>query len=243
MKRRLVAVLAAVLSAALGGALLFAYVTGADRRAMAGMQPEQVLVATRLVPAGTSGAALTDLVNVKTLPTAALAPGAVRDVSALAGLVSTTDLVPGEQILASRFTDPATLAPAPPSVPRGKQQITIDLEPQRLLGGDLAPGARVAVFATIEKTTSLAVRSALVVRVDTPPASSGGEDAAPSAPTAPTDGRVRVTLAMTGREAGRLVAGANSGAVWFSLISAAPPTPAVGSAPAASAAPVKSATS
>jgi pilus assembly protein CpaB len=242
VKRRLVAVLAALLSAALGGALLLTYVAGADRRAMAGMEPVQVLVATKAVPAGTTGTALADLVKVKTLPAAALAPEAVRDVSTLAGLVSTVDLVPGEQVLASRFVDPATLAPAPPSVPKGKQQISIDVEPQRLLGGDVAPGARVAVFTTIEKATSLAVRSALVVRIDLAPASTGKDDAV-DAPTAPTDGRVRVTLAMTGAEARRLVAGANSGAVWFSLVSTAPRTPASGTAPTAATAPVRSATS
>ena len=242
MKRRLVAVLAAVLSAALGAALLLTYVSGADRRAMAGMEPVQVLVTTRGVPAGTAGAALADLVKVRNLPAAALAPGAVRDVSALTGLVATVDLAPGEQVLSSRFADPASLAPAPPSVPRGKQQITIDVEPQRLLGGDVAPGARVALFTTIEKVTTLAVKSALVVRIDVPPVSTGKDDAG-GAPTAPADGLVRVTLAMTGAEATRLVAGANSGAVWFSLVSSAPQTPPAGSGPTASTAPVKSATS
>lgn len=217
MKRRLLAALAAVLCAAVGAALLITYVTGADRRAMAGMAPVQVLVTTGDVPSGTSGAALADLVETRMLPTDALAPGAVRDVATLAGLVSTAELKPGEQVLASRFADPATLAPAKPSVPRGKQQITIDLEPQRVLGGDLQPGAEVAVFTTIEKSTILAVRSALVIRVDAPPAS-GKDDADAAPPTAPTEGHVRVTLAMTGPEATSLVAGATRGAVWFSLL-------------------------
>lgn len=226
MKRRLVAALAAVLSAALGAALLLTYVAGADRRAMAGMQPVQVLVAKADVPTGTTGLAMADLVTVKTLPAAALAPGAVQDVSTLAGLVSTAALEPGEQVLASRFADPATLAPAPPSVPRGKQQISIDVEPQRLLGGELVPGATVAVFTTIEKRTRLVVSSALVMRLD-PPTPSGAD----APPTAPTDGHIRVTLAMTGAEATSLVAGANSGAVWFSLVSSAPQTSATAAVP------------
>ncbi len=233
MKRRLAAALAAVLSAVVGATLLLGYVAGADRRAMAGMSPVQVLVVKADVPAGTTGAALAELVTVKTLPAAALAPGAVQDVSSLAGLVSTTDLKSGEQVLASRFADPATLADAGrPPVPRGRQQISIDLDPQRVLGGDLAPGAQVAVFTTIEKRTSLAVRSALVLRVDAPAAAAGGRKddgaggpAQPTAPTAPTDGHVRVTLAMTGAEAARLVAGADSGAVWFSLVSGPSSTP------------------
>lgn len=236
MKRRLVAALAAVLSAALGGALLLGYVAGADRRAMAGMAPVQVLVAKTDVPTGTSGSAMSGLVTVRTLPVTALAPGAVQDVSSLAGLVSTTELKAGEQVLASRFADPATLADAGrPEVPRGKQQIAIDLEPQRVLGGDLEPGAEVAVFTTIKDSTSLAVRSALVVRVDAPAAGSedakGADEPDASSPTAPADGRVRVTLAMSAAEATRLVAGANSGAVWFSLVRG----PSAATAPAATA--------
>ena len=227
MKRRLAAALAAVLSAALGAALLLGYVAGADRRAMAGMAPVQVLVATAVVPSGTAGAALSELVTVKTLPTAALAPGAVQDLTTLAGLVSTAELQPGEQVLASRFVDPATLPDAGrPKVPRGKQQITIDSEPQRVLGGELVPGAQVAVFTTIDKSTSLAVRSALVVQVETPPAGADdAKDGENAAPTAPTEGRVRLTLAMTGTEATRMVAGATRGAVWFSLVRGPSSTP------------------
>jgi pilus assembly protein CpaB len=228
VKRRLIAALAAILSAALGAGLLLSYVAGADRRAMAGMQPTQVLVLSQDVPAGTTGSALAGLVATKNLPVAALEPGAVRDVTSLAGLVTTSDLKQGEQVLASRFADPATLADAGrPAVPRGRQQITIDLEPQRLLGGDVAPGAQVALFTTIEKSTRLVAKSALVVRVDLPPAS---KDDAPA--TAPSDGRVRVTLAMSAAEARSLVAGANSGAVWFSLVSDAPPAGGPGVLPA-----------
>jgi pilus assembly protein CpaB len=231
VKRRLVAVLAAVLSAALGAALLLTYVTGADRRAMAGMQPVQVLVTTGVVPAGTSGAALGDLVEVKSLPATALVPGAVQEVSTLAGLVSTADLAPGEQVLASRFVDPATLVDAGrPTVPPGQQQVSIDLEPQRVLGGDLGPGARVAVFTTVEKKTRLAIRSALVLRVDT---GAGSKDDAPA--TAPADGRVRIVLAVTPDGAKDVVFGADNGTVWCSLVSAAPAAPAVGTSPAESA--------
>lgn len=230
MKRRLLAALAAVLSATLGAVLLLGYVSGADRRAMAGMQTTTVLVTTTTVPAGTTGAAMSKLVVVKTLPVAALAPGVVHDLAALQGLVATTELQPGEQVLSARFADPASLADAGrPAVPRGRQQITIDLDPQRVLGGALAPGARVAAFSTIEKHTRLAVRSALVLRVDL---AAAAKDDAP--PGAPTDGHVRLTLAVTAADARRLVAGADSGTVWFSLVQPAPARAAGAPAPAKS---------
>jgi pilus assembly protein CpaB len=227
VKRRLFAALAAVLSAALGAGLLLSYVAGADRRAMAGMQTSQVLVTTGTVPVGTSGADLAKLVVTKTLPVAALAPGAVREASTLQGLVSTAQLEPGEQVLSSRFADPATLVDAErPVVPAGMQQLSIELEPQRLVGGDLVAGARVAVFTTVEKKTRLAVSSVLVLRVDAP-----GGSAEDASPTAPAQGHVRVTLAVRPKDAARLVSGVETGTVWFSLVSNGPSTPGTTTAP------------
>ena len=60
---------------------------------------------------------------------------ALLGLSSLAGLVSTAELEPGEQVLTNRFVDPATLADAGrPKVPQGQQQVSIDLEAQRALG-------------------------------------------------------------------------------------------------------------
>jgi pilus assembly protein CpaB len=221
VKRRLLAALAAILSTALGAGLLLTYVAGADRRAMAGLAPVQVLVAAKAVPAGTAGADMTDLVTTKTVPVAALVPGAVEDVSSLSGLVATADLEPGEQVLASRFADPATLTGVGrPARPRGMQEVALDLDPQRVVGGNVVAGARVAAFTTIDKRTRLALGSVLVTRVDTTPTSSEGAPAA-----APTDGHVRLTLAVTAAEATKLLSGAENGTVWFSLVSDAPSTP------------------
>ena len=51
MGRRLALLIAAVLVAALGTALVFAYVKKADDRAIADQQPVSVLVASRVPPA------------------------------------------------------------------------------------------------------------------------------------------------------------------------------------------------
>ena len=65
-------------------------VTGADRQGHPG-RPAERAVAT------------------KTLPAMAVAPGAATGLDQLNGLVATTDLQPGEQVLTARFADPAAL--------------------------------------------------------------------------------------------------------------------------------------
>jgi pilus assembly protein CpaB len=56
MKRRILAVVAAVLLAAVGAVGLYAYVHTADQRAMAGQETAEVLVVTKVVPTGTPSA-------------------------------------------------------------------------------------------------------------------------------------------------------------------------------------------
>ena len=52
MKRRVLAVVAALLLATVGGVMVLFYVSAADQRAMADMEPSTVLVVTRAVPEG-----------------------------------------------------------------------------------------------------------------------------------------------------------------------------------------------
>src|SRR3954451_1022640 len=101
MRRRLLAALAALVLFVLGAVVLLAYVGGADARAFAGAQPVQVLVVDQPVPAGTPGSGLAEFVRTDTVPAKAAVAGRVTDLADLGDLVATTDLEPGEQLLAS----------------------------------------------------------------------------------------------------------------------------------------------
>ena len=237
MKRRLLAVVAALLSAGVGAALLLGYVSGADRRAMAGMQTQTVLVLTQPVPEGTSADELAELVETKTLPSVAVAPGAVTDLDALSGRVATAALEPGEQLMAARFADPAALAEADKiQVPRGMHEFTIRLEVQRVLGGQLAAGDTVGVFVSIDRKdnprTHMVLPEALVTAVvggiepttqpaaadEVEPENVDADKAAvdPAADLA-ASGLVEVRLATTAADAEKVVFGAEHGTVWLSL--------------------------
>jgi pilus assembly protein CpaB len=228
MRRRLIAAVSAVLLAVVGAVMLVTYVAGADRRAAAGMEPTAVLVVTATIPAGTAADDLSGLVANRTLPKAGVADGALTSVADLGGKVATTDLQPGEQLLASRFADPADIAAdGPTQAPVGSQLISVVLDPQRVLGGHLAAGSKVAVFVSMNDpdTTVLTLRHVLVTDIQGAASSDtkGGKAADPAGASDPVHAtNVMVTMAMTPAEGTKLVFGADHGTLWLSLEPAAP---------------------
>jgi pilus assembly protein CpaB len=228
VRRRLLAAFAALVLLVVGTAVLVAYVRGADARALAGARTVEVLVVDQLVPVGTSGSELADLVRTETMPAKAAVDGRVTDLSALADRVTTVDLLPGEQLLASRFKSPDDLqAPGTVAVPEGLQELSILLEPQRAIGGRLAAGDTVGVYLSQvlpdgTGQTSAVLHRVLVTQVQGAPAApdpdaqEGTETAAAGAPAA----SLMVTLAINAKDAETVVFGAEHGTLWLSLESA-----------------------
>jgi pilus assembly protein CpaB len=220
--RRLIAAIAAVLLACVGAVLLVSYVGTADQRAMAGMETVRVLVVQKPVAKGTPAERLTGFVSMKTLPVKAVPPGTLSSLQPIRGRVTTTDLQPGEQLLASRFVDPALLVdPHEIKIPKGMQQISLALESQRILGGELQPGATVGVFVSLAKDdkrpaqTHLILQKVLVSKVQRAASAQSNEGAGAS--TGLPEGSLMVTLAITAPNAEKIVFGAEHGKVWLSL--------------------------
>lgn len=233
MSRRLVAGLVAVVLALLGAFMLTRYVSTADQRAMQDLEPVSVIEVVQPVPAGTAAEDLQEQVTVAQIPASAVAQGALTTLDEVKGQVTTTDLQPGEQLLASRFTDPETFADSQAvQVPEDLQQVSVLLEPRRVLGGYLEPGDSVGVFISMgeesEQRTRMIVNHALVARVQngiTLPQ----EQAAPGATEEAADGQVdpqaappplegvMVTLAIELDDAEELVFAAEYGNIWLSI--------------------------
>jgi pilus assembly protein CpaB len=221
--RRLLAALAALLLLAVGTVVLLAYVRGADARALAGVRTVTVLVADELIPEGTTAKQLADLVRTDTVPAKTAVDGRVTDLEALAGKVATVDLLPGEQLLASRFARPDDLqAPGTVEVPDGLQEVSILLEPQRAIGGRLAAGDTVGVFVSLEgeSATHMVLHHVLVTQVQGAPAPADPASADPdtaSAGAAAPAASLMITLAVTAAKAEAVVFGIEHGTVWLSL--------------------------
>jgi pilus assembly protein CpaB len=220
MPRRSIAAIAAVLLAVFGAVVIIQYVRGADSRAQAGEDLVDVLVVTGEVAPGTPAGDLAGSVSVERVPERLLAPGAVTDLSDLGGQVNTAALVPGDQVISTRFAEPEALAPEGTVLaPEGMVEVSVSLEAQRALGAQLRAGDKVGVQITErpngpgDNVTNYRVwrvlHEVLVTRVS-------GTDAADAAVP------VTLTLALAPADAEDVVLGLEAQALWFSLEESAP---------------------
>ncbi len=215
MQRRIIAAVAAVLLAGIGAAMLYSYVNTAEARALAKMETTTVLVATKVIPAGTLGADLAPFVALKQLPKIAVVDGTLTDVVNVGDLVTTSDFQIGEQLLAARFGEPNMTTAGEVDVPSDLQQLTVQLGPDRVIGTNIAPGNKVGVMISKEENqvglTKLAFRDVLVTRVQgAPGAPAEAGDVAPSSD-------LLVTLAISPQSAAQIVWGAEFGHLYLVL--------------------------
>ncbi len=152
MSRRVVGLAAAVLLALIGTVALVAFVAGAEERALEGEELVEVYVVTEPILGGTAGEDIEDQVIVEEVPSKVRPDDAVDNLASLRGRVAAVDLQPGEQLLESRFLEVAEFNDRElgVQVPEDLLEVTIEMEPQRTIGGLLEPGQTVAVFASFE---------------------------------------------------------------------------------------------
>jgi len=238
VKKRIIGGLIAVLLAVVGTVLILQYVSAAESRAMGDAKATSVYVVTTAVPAGTTAKQLPEYVEATEYPAKAVPADAVRSLTELEGRVSTVELQPGEQVLASRFATPEELEEKRKvPVPKGLQEISVALAPQRVVGGQLEAGDLVGVFVSLEQGakkskdlefSQLALHQVLVTQVQGLPtaesetgAKADGQDKPtdgstdPDAPAVPEDA-VIVTLALDTPDAERLVYAQEFGKTWLS---------------------------
>lgn len=149
--RRALGVVGAVMVALLGTMLLVGYVRSAEQRALEGEELVEVLVIADRVPRGTPAAAMSADVSLEMVPLKVRAEGSITDLGVLEDLVASTDLLPGEQVVISRFVTAESLATTTRiEAPQDMLEVTVSLAPDRALGGGLLPGDVVAVIASFD---------------------------------------------------------------------------------------------
>jgi pilus assembly protein CpaB len=227
MNRRVIGVIAAVLLAAVGTLFLTGYVRAAEDRALAGEETVEVLVVRDQIERETPSEELADRVSTERVPAKVRAADGVASLEDLDGQVASVDLMPGEQLVSTRFATPAQLAEqSGVEVPEGLQEVTISLEPQRAVGGQVRPGELVGLLASFvwdddpKNTTKMNHQQVLVTNVQgdpTPQASTEGEgeETESTGPAPAPGGSLLVTLAVDVEQAERIVFAAEHGTVWL----------------------------
>jgi pilus assembly protein CpaB len=224
MGRRTVLLIVAALIAALGTGMVFLYVQGADNRPAAAQQPIQVLKAvSQIDPGETLGQAqAAGKVALGTIPKAQLLSGAVNTTAGLSDKVALGTIYPNEQIIASKFGssgDQQTL-----SIPDGDIAISVNLSDTGRVAGFVAPGAKVAIFATTlaggQDTTRLLAPSVQVIAVGATTVVSTTKTDAGGAETTEQLPKTLFTLAVNQKDAQRIMYAASHGDLSFGLLNA-----------------------
>jgi pilus assembly protein CpaB len=236
MGRRTLLLIASILVAALGTALIWLYVQGADNRAAAGSAQVQVLVAANDVHAGQSAALVKPqhLLMPQTMVNG-LAGRLLTDPAQIKGFTR-TEVVAGLPLLQDQFSSETVAAPPaldglPPNMVA--MQVTLP-DPQRLVGL-LQAGSKIRVYAGLQNKNnekdkyaavlfnSVTVLQAGVATTAPAPAatgtSSGGATGASGTANVP---QAIVTLALSNDQAKSLVfaqsSTGGSAALWFGLL-------------------------
>lgn len=139
----------------LAALLTTVYVTNYRKNVQHGQQNVGVLVAATDIPAGTSGAAIISghMLVKKTVPRTALVPGAISSPNEISRLVSTQEVMVGEQVTKSRFGG-ATELGVRAQLKGTLRAIQISADPNQILAGTLRAGDHVDVVGNLKVDTN-----------------------------------------------------------------------------------------
>src|SRR3954471_1943955 len=224
MGRRTLLLIASILVAALGTALIWLYVQGADTRAVSSETDVPVYVATRTVNAGGSvDGTLAVVSHVPQSMVASFGGALVRNKSQLTGYAK-SDILQGLPLLTTQIS--TTQTPPAPAVPLDPKKLAIQMslpDPQRL-AGLLQPGSRIRIYVATKSSGTATPQAQRLL--DGIKVLASGPVAQPAATTGSApNGQVpqaNVVLEVTDDEARTLVAaqseGSGGNSLWFGLL-------------------------
>lgn len=225
MARRGSLIALALLVALFGTGAVFAYVSKVDNRAEASLSPRTVLVATKQIPAGTTlqDAATKHLLASTSMPRKSVPEDSIDAVGSLGGLSALSDIFPGEVLLRPKFGEGQTTGVL--VIPTGTMAMSVELTDPERVGGFVVPGSDVAIFDTFTaddsgngvKTTQMLLPRVRVIGVGATSTRSA-QDTSGGKTDKPVSSTV-LTLAVDGRGAQRLAHAAQTGKLYFALLS------------------------
>jgi len=228
MTRRILAIIVALVLAGLGTAGVLLYALSADDRAREAIgNPVTVVVASKRIPVGTSGARIRseNLVRLVTMPSTSVPDDVMDRVPAeLDKLVVTSNIAAGQLLLRAHFGEATTVTSGLP-LPDKKMAITVTTGAPEQVAGYVQPGSKIVIFLTYAyrepggKRTDVQRTRVLLPRVEVlavgtyQPGRDGVVAARGGGPS------LLITVAVDQQEAERLVHGLNTGSLYLGLLS------------------------
>lgn len=229
-KKNSIGILVAMLLIVVGGGLFWNSTrsdsSGAEESDIA---METVVVSTAPIASGTSVEDIAGLVEVKQVPVLDVAESSLRSLDELApliedGYVAQTDIPAGTQITRTMLLLPGQQANVAYDVPSNLFAVTVAIESQRALGGQIDQGDDVAVLATFDaddndpNSTRVILEKVLVagLRSEAVFTPEQRQDNVLTTETA-IGGRMYVTLAVPVDELEKLIYAVENGRIWLAL--------------------------
>jgi Flp pilus assembly protein CpaB len=203
------AITAAIIAAAIAAVILIAYLQKYKTNLKNNTQAIPVLVAQRLIPAGTAGdiAATGNFFKPGSIAQKDVLPGALASAAAVSGAVATHDIYPGQQVTAADF---AVGADGLRSKLTGTQRaIALNLDSQHGLTGTIRGGDHVDVLYGNGGAITTMLQNVLVLQAPGVAGSAALGDSAPS----PSG----VIVQVSDRDAAKLAFAQDNGHIWFAL--------------------------
>lgn len=151
MKSRSLIMVVALCLGAIGAMLTYVYVQRVETSTAVGVAPQTVLVATRALPAGSTGEAIVQAgaFEARDIPAQYVAPGALSSADQLAGLILIDDLAGGEQLTDARFSGSETQVFFA-DFPKGTEALSLPLDYLPGVSGKVKAGDMINAFVTVQ---------------------------------------------------------------------------------------------
>lgn len=227
MTRRTLLLIAAVIVAAAGTGLIFAYVHGVNDRALADQSPQKVLIAKSTIAAGTSAAdaAKAGALELVDVAKKQVAPGALSDIAPISAQVALAPVFQGQQIVSQMFGAQGSTSALP--IPKDNIAISVQLNDPARVAGFVEPGGNVAIFVTMNpqsganttvQTRMLLPRATVIAVGPTTTTSQTTTNQQTGQTNTEQISRAILTLALSQKEAQKVIFAQGQGQLYFGLL-------------------------
>jgi pilus assembly protein CpaB len=230
MSRKIVLLAVAIAIAAVGATLVFLYVRGVDSRAIADLEPVQVLTVTSEINLGESVATAQQKgkLELTEMPSASVVDGALTSTESIQDAVALAPIYPGEQVLQAKFGAAQTGPASALTVPATQLAISVQLDDPARVAGFVMPGSKVAIFVSMAAGTLGTSVQPAFTRVLLPDVQviGVGETTVSTTTTTAADGaemteevpKTILTVAVSQRDADKVIFSSKNGTLSFGLL-------------------------